>query len=883
MAFEQMRTFLAGGTQESLGGVTLLPPDGYPLLLTSELRPEHETISELINTAGSIQRGSDIRGNATLLRMCETDVPQRTRYCFALIERAFAFDAKLAPGRNAACAAFFGNGPAAEAISVLFGRRIEADKLVAPLLEWFTAYRFNYCATPVVERMIEWIRQTCGSAALPDEWRRLLIALRGQFSDVDYRPAQIAMALEHRTDLLKYPEDQWLESSIDALIGTGPWLVLVPCEVWAAEALEQLNAADPIHRQHWVSLLKHCQLAIGARPASKWLKTGLALLDAVGSEAFVSWVTAWLLRSNEGRVRPTISTSWEDAEERLRVHEVNATVLRGLLWLCPTVARPELIRAMGKVCFSAFRKVPGLGSRAAKVGNAGLHALGQIDDPLALGQLALLRNRVKLSSAQKAIEKAFALTAERSGLSRDELEEMSVPGYGLTDVGVGEERIGGFNARLAVTGTHSTELTWIKPDGQVQRSVPMKIKTAHAEELKDLEAAARDIQKMLPAQRDRIDNLFLQNRSWPISVWRERYLDHPLVGTLARRLLWEFSQEDYATTGIWREGQLLDMELKRIPTEIPGTTVRLWHPIGKHLAEVGAWREWLEAQGIQQPFKQAHREIYQLTDAERQTRTGSDRFAGHVLKQHQFHALCVQRGWKGQLRRMVAAEFPPPSLLLPQWGLRAEFGVEGIGRDYGADGADTNDSGVYLRVATGHVRFYRIDAADAVALDTIPPLVFSEIMRDVDLFIGGASIGNDPTWSEGGPQGKHRQYWLNYAFGQLDAAANTRKDVLLRVVPRLKIASLCQFEDRFLTVKGSWRTYKIHFGSGNILMTPGDQHLRIVLKQNETQEFPVLLPFEGDRTLSAILSKAFLLANDTKITDAGIVSQIISRDTAEAA
>ena len=84
MALEQMRTFRAGGTQEKLGGVTLLQPDSYPLLLASELRPEHETVSELIHTGGPIQRGSEIRGNPTLLRMCETDPSQRTRYCLAL-------------------------------------------------------------------------------------------------------------------------------------------------------------------------------------------------------------------------------------------------------------------------------------------------------------------------------------------------------------------------------------------------------------------------------------------------------------------------------------------------------------------------------------------------------------------------------------------------------------------------------------------------------------------------------------------------------------------------------------------------------------------------------------------------------------------------------
>jgi hypothetical protein len=38
----------------------------------------------------------------------------------------------------------------------------------------------------------------------------------------------------------------------------------------------------------------------------------------------------------------------------------------------------------------------------------------------------------------------------------------------------------------------------------------------------------------------------------------------------------------------------------------------------------------------------------------------------------------------------------------------------------------------------------------------------------------------------------------------------------------------------------------------------------------------VFLPFEGDRTLSVILSKALLLADDKKITDPTIMRQIRS-------
>ena len=76
---------------------------------------------------------------------------------------------------------------------------------------------------------------------------------------------------------------------------------------------------------------------------------------------------------------------------------------------------------------------------------------------------------------------------------------------------------------------------------------------------------------------------------------------------------------------------------------------------------------------IQQPFKQAHREVYFITDAEKATGVYSNRFASHVLKQHQFNSLCAARGWKNRLRLMVDDEYPPAYKYLAVWGLRAEF------------------------------------------------------------------------------------------------------------------------------------------------------------------------------------------------------------------
>ncbi len=73
-------------------------------------------------------------------------------------------------------------------------------------------------------------------------------------------------------------------------------------------------------------------------------------------------------------------------------------------------------------------------------------------------------------------------------------------------------------------------------------------------------------------------------------------------------------------------------------------------------------------------------------------------------------------------------------------------------------------------------------------------------------------------------------------------------------------------------VAGDLRTYRIHLGSANILMEPDGSYLCIV-PARASSDGKVFLPFEDDR-LSLILSKAFLLATDTKITDESILMQI---------
>ena len=110
--------------------------------------------------------------------------------------------------------------------------------------------------------------------------------------------------------------------------------------------------------------------------------------------------------------------------------------------------------------------------------------------------------------------------------------------------------------------------------------------------------------------------------------------------------------------------------------------------------------------------------------------------------------------------------------------------------------------------------------------------------------------------------------------GDLSALAAQRKELIGRMLPQLPIRDRCRIEDRFLVVRGDRATYKIHLGSGNVLIEPGSRYLCIVRGPTSGAPGRVFLPFEGDETLSVILSKAFLLAADRKITDPSITRQL---------
>ncbi len=287
---------------------------------------------------------------------------------------------------------------------------------------------------------------------------------------------------------------------------------------------------------------------------------------------------------------------------------------------------------------------------------------------------------------------------------------------------------------------------------------------------------------------------------------------------------------------------------------------------------MAAWRSFVLERGVVQPFKQAFREVYLLAPAERETATYSNRFAAHIVRYPQTYALMKARRWSVAALGPFDNDGGRNRRDFPAQRIRAELWLEQV------ETADDDEGPLSALAATDQVRFYELGNEEPLRLDDVPPVVFSEAMRDVDLFVSVTSVAADQNWEDRGPNAQPPfvdQFAVSFDE-ELTSSARVRRDVLERLLPGLTIADRCEVLDRWLRVRGDVRTYRIHLGSGNILMEPTDTYLCIVPERGRRRE-SVFLPFDDDPRLSLILSKAFLLANDKAIRDPTIIRQIEAR------
>jgi hypothetical protein len=259
----------------------------------------------------------------------------------------------------------------------------------------------------------------------------------------------------------------------------------------------------------------------------------------------------------------------------------------------------------------------------------------------------------------------------------------------------------------------------------------------------------------------------------------------------------------------------------------------------------------------------------------------TDLFSGHIVKQHQFSALCNQRGW--QFKKLGNFDaWNCPRIEVPHLNLRAEFKVEELAIDGNLEREGTGpDDGMFkYYIQTGELAFHRTGPGGADRdLTKVSPRALSELMRDVDLFVSITSVGNDLSFLELPADDENHDLFYQYVIGfsrqDLSAPGKARQQVLQAMLPRLyPDPERFSFTDRFLRVRGDRASYKIHLNTGQVFIEPEDRILNFQkAKEDAASKLPYKNPpFEGDNTLTVIVNRARYLADDRKIKNPLILS-----------
>jgi len=151
------------------------------------------------------------------------------------------------------------------------------------------------------------------------------------------------------------------------------------------------------------------------------------------------------------------------------------------------------------------------------------------------------------------------------------------------------------------------------------------------------------------------------------------------------------------------------------------------------------------------------------------------------------------------------------------------------------------------------VRFFGSKTGKPLVLEEMDPILFSEIMRDIDLVVSVAHVGGvDPMTSH--------------------STVEMRAVIVAESIRLLRLENV-DIDDRHARIRGSHGEFSVHLGSGLAhMMGRGALNILPVHSQHRGRIF---LPFlDEDPKTAEIVSKVLLLAEDSKIKDPAILAQI---------
>jgi hypothetical protein len=311
-------------------------------------------------------------------------------------------------------------------------------------------------------------------------------------------------------------------------------------------------------------------------------------------------------------------------------------------------------------------------------------------------------------------------------------------------------------------------------------------------------------------------------------------LRHPVLAPMLRNLA---LVSDEGVTGFASDDPqvLLGPNAERRPLD--GSALRIAHPVD--LLTGGEWPELqheLFAAQRRQPFRQLFRELYVPTTAETGDGPSSRRYAGQQVESRRAAGLFTGRGWVADFevgfgRTFHAEKITAWCSLLGGAGTAAEV-----------EDATIED-----------VTFVHAGSWRSIPVTAVPPRLFSETMRDLDLVVSVAHAGRvDPETTESSTQMRRRLVEETAQMLGLDKVETT---------------------DHHARIRGKLGNYSVQLGSGVVHRQPGNALCIIPISAQHRGR--IFLPFADDDPRTAeVISKVLMLARDDRIQDPTILEQL---------
>jgi hypothetical protein len=370
----------------------------------------------------------------------------------------------------------------------------------------------------------------------------------------------------------------------------------------------------------------------------------------------------------------------------------------------------------------------------------------------------------------------------------------------------------------------------VERNGKALKAIPASLKKD--EDVEELKDRLQELKRQRSRVRDALEEAMIRGDRFTASELRTLF-DHPVLAPAIAKLV--FLGDDvagYPTHG----GRMLRDHAGQ--THILGNDeeVRIAH--AHDLFVRGDWSAWQRecfvAERVQ-PFKQLFRELYPITESERGT-TNTSRYAGHQVNPRQALALLGSRGW----------------VVRPDEGVTRTFHEEGLTARLSFQEGFFTPAEIEGLTLEG-VQFTKKGEFKELVLSDIPPRVFSEALRDVDLVVSVAHRGGvDPEATASTVEMR---------------AALVRETATLLGLENVEVASA------HVMIHGTRADYSVHLGSAGVMVMPGTAvPIVAVHSQHRGRLF---LPFADDDPRTAeVLSKVLFLARDKEIRDPSILEWI---------